>query len=111
MLLSWHAFGLDANQYRAESWGDGLGFGQGGSVADTYDGGLQPDAAADVGRIAYGVGMVVVIAVKKGSKWALHTPSSVVIWRESCALGARGVVIMASQRTVCAQLVRISTAS
>ena len=56
---------------RADSSGDGSGFGQGGSVADVDDGGVQPDAAAGVGRLASGVGMMGVIAVEKTSKWAL----------------------------------------
>lgn len=38
--------------HRPDPSGDGTGFGKSGSVTDADDGGLQLDAAADVGRIA-----------------------------------------------------------
>lgn len=43
--------------HRAISSGDGTGPGQGRSVADVDDGGLQPDAVKHVGRIASAVGV------------------------------------------------------
>lgn len=57
---------------RVDSSGDGSGFGQGGSVTYTDNGDLQPDSAADVGRIASGVGMMGVKAVKKPINGPCH---------------------------------------